>query len=172
MSQTLEIKEKFSNLAKSLVRGAVLGQIGQTLVSVTPVDIGGGSHALPMIQSIVDDWYLLSGDRTEDHKFGSVDNLDSKQKIIKVFQILHSERANPKKRPLNDNEFRILRRAIGNYNYRKAMELLFAVWSESKSGKGKQDVEKAAAILGSLKKTREDYRWFKDQLEMKKDVFV
>lgn|SRR3989338_2773825 len=95
---------------------------------------------------------------------GDWNTLDAKERILRIFKLLHPSSVHPKKRTMNDAEFRELRRAIGNYKYEKAMKILFAFWQASGPDE-KMVVEESAQILGSLKKASGPYKWFESSIQ-------
>ena len=73
-----------------------------------------------------------------------INDKSNKEKVMKAFDILNQ------KKILADEEFRQLRRAVGNANYNKTMELLKDFFNRH-DGDQKTRIYLAAAILGTLK---------------------
>lgn len=89
--------------------------------------------------------------------------MNSKQKVLRVFQMLHPDKAPEGKRPLTEDEFRYLRRAVGNGNYDKAFALLGVYWRNGNAERQKI-IAKAAAVLGEIKGAKKYYDEFAQNL--------
>lgn len=90
-----------------------------------------------------------------------VSQLPTDERVMRAFKILHDEKSrNP---ILTDDQFRFVRRAVGNGNYEKVFALLGVYWRAAESD-AKSQIEQAAAIFGSLKKANKYYRSFSKTL--------
>lgn len=81
----------------------------------------------------------------------------TEQRIIRAFKILHDDKAD--KTTLTDDQFRFLRRAVGNGNYQKVFALMGAYWRAA-DGSAQKSIAEAAKIFGTLKRAYKYYKEF------------
>ena len=111
------------------------------------------NNLLPMHHFSLDEAIKSSNTASDFLAKLKVDNLENSDRVILAFQILHPEKGGNV--ILADEDFRPLRRAIGNGNYPKAFNLL-ANYLKADSSREKR-ILMAAALIGSLKAANKDY---------------